>query len=87
MSIEKMHSVYEDSRLQKRASMTLWWMISHWLGAVVTVPECVRLVDIGWFNMRQKHCDHSFLYLTRMMEFISGGVTCLALSMAPMTCC
>ena len=25
--------------------------------------------------------------LTRMMEFISGGVTCLALSMAPMTCC
>lgn len=42
-------------------------------------------------------CDTSIIYirqniysfgkLTRMMEFISGGVTCLALSMAPMTCC
>lgn len=29
----------------------------------------------------------SEMKLTRMMEFISGGVTCLALSMAPITCC
>lgn len=49
-------------------------------------------IKVQWIR-----CDSSIIYtrqniyslakLTRMMEFISGGVTCLALSMAPMTCC